>query len=80
MALLTVKEAASYIRVSAGHLNNLRTAGKGPRFVKLGPHKVLYDTRDLDRWIDDHKQNSTSDQPELRRRRRYLTLKANPEV
>jgi hypothetical protein len=66
---LTVKEAAAYIPLAAGHLNNLRTAGKGPRFIKLG-RKVLYDTRDLDAWIDSNKRSSTSDQPQLRRRRR----------
>jgi predicted DNA-binding transcriptional regulator AlpA len=68
MPRLTVEEAAKYVRLSKGTLNNLRTAGGGPRFIKLG--RVFYDVRDLDQWIDAHKQSSTADKPELRRRRR----------
>jgi hypothetical protein len=69
MSRLTVREAADYVRLAKGTLDNLRTTGKGPRFAKLG-RKVVYDTHDLDRWLEDHKRSSTSDQPQLRRRRR----------
>ena len=71
MPRLTVPEAARYIPLAKGTLDNLRSAGGGPRFVKLG-RKILYDTRDLDQWLEDHKQNSTADKPQLRRRRRRL--------
>jgi hypothetical protein len=66
---LTVREAAKYIPLSVSALNHMRTAGKGPRFIKLGK-KILYDSVDLDWWIDAHKQSSTSDNPQLARRRR----------
>jgi excisionase family DNA binding protein len=68
MSRLTVSEAAQYVRLAMSTLNALRTAGRGPRFIKLG-RKVLYDTKDLDAWLDRNKRRSTSDQP-LRRRRR----------
>ena len=68
MPRLTTKEAAAYVPCAKGTLDNLRTAGGGPRFVKLG-RKILYDVRDLDDWIEAHKQASTSDRPILRRRR-----------
>jgi excisionase family DNA binding protein len=69
MTRLTVKETADYLRLSHSTLEAWRTKGRGPRFAKLGK-KVFYDTRDLDKWIDDNMRNSTSDKPQLRRRRR----------
>ena len=70
---LTVKQAATYLGLARGTLDNWRTEGRGPRFIKLGS-KVVYDTVDLDRWIDHNKRNSTSDKPEFRRRRRRRGL------
>ena len=69
MSRLTVKEAADFLRLSKATLDAWRTAGKGPRFIKAGK-RVLYDSRDLDRWLEAHKQNSTADTPQMRRRRR----------
>jgi excisionase family DNA binding protein len=65
MARLNVKQAAEYVGVSKSFLDRLRSLGGGPRFIKLGK-KVLYDHRDIDKWIEDHKQNSTADIPSLR--------------
>ena len=59
--LLAVAEAATYLSLSPSTLNKLRVKGGGPRYVKIGG-KILYDVRDLDQWIEDHKRNSTSDQ------------------
>ena len=59
MARLTVEPAAEYVGVSRSMLDKLRTAGGGPRFIKLGK-KVLYDTLDLDRWCESNKQESTA--------------------
>ena len=73
MSRLTVKEAADYVRLAMSTLNALRTAGRGPRFIKLG-RKVLYDVKDLDVWLDRNKRRSTSDQPQLRRRRRRIGI------
>jgi predicted DNA-binding transcriptional regulator AlpA len=70
MKRLTVPEAANYLRLAKSTLDHYRSAGQGPRFIKLSRRKILYDTRDLDAWLDRHKQNSTRDQPQLRRRRR----------
>jgi excisionase family DNA binding protein len=58
--LLTVGEAATYLSLSASTLNRLRVSGGGPRYAKLGG-KILYDVRDLDQWIEDHKRASTSE-------------------
>ena len=64
MARLTVEPAADYVGVSRSMLDKLRTAGGGPRFVKLGK-KVLYDTLDLDRLV---RGQQTGNQRPRRRR------------
>jgi excisionase family DNA binding protein len=69
MSRLTVKEAADYVRLAMSTLNALRTARRGPRFIKLG-RKVLYDTKDLDAWLDRNKRHSTNETQPRRRRRR----------
>lgn len=58
--LLPVAEAATYLSLSPSTLNRLRVSGGGPRYAKLAG-RVLYDTRDLDQWIEDNKRGSTSD-------------------
>jgi hypothetical protein len=60
MRLLPVADAATYVSLSASTLNRLRVSGGGPRYAKLAG-KILYDVRDLDRWIEDSKRGSTSE-------------------
>jgi hypothetical protein len=57
---LTVKQAAAYIPCGVGTLNKLRVIGGGPRYTKPAG-RVLYDTRDLDQWIEASARSSTSD-------------------
>ncbi len=59
MGRLSVTEAAAYVPCGASTLNKLRVTGGGPRFIKIGS-RVLYDQTDLDKWIEDHKIDSTS--------------------
>jgi excisionase family DNA binding protein len=68
MARLHVAEAAAYIPLSKSKLNELRIKGGGPRFIKIGK-RVLYDTADLDKWIEENKRKSMSDLPTFRSRR-----------
>ncbi len=69
MTRMKAKEAADYVGVSKSMLEKLRTAGGGPRFMKVG-RRVVYDSADLDRWIESKKQASTADIPERRSKRR----------
>lgn len=48
--------AAEYIGISESWLEKLRLAGAGPKCIRLGPRAVLYDIRDLDAWIDRHRE------------------------
>lgn len=69
MPRLTTKQAAEYTGLAPRYLENLRTSGDGPRFIKLA-RKVLYDTADLDRWLEARKHGSTADVAARSRRNR----------
>ena len=51
--LLKTTEAAEYLRLHPGHLQNLRARHQGPAYIKLG-FAVRYRRADLDHWIDDN--------------------------
>jgi excisionase family DNA binding protein len=50
-ALLTLEEAAAYLRVANGTLYNWRHIGTGPKSIKVGS-RVRYRQNDLDLWIN----------------------------
>jgi hypothetical protein len=52
--------AAHHTGTQIQHLAKLRVYGGGPRFIKLGK-KVLYDSDDLDTWLEANKHASTSE-------------------
>ena len=58
--LMVEREAAEFLRLAAGTLQNKRIAGTGPAFVKAGA-KVLYLRDDLLKWAEAHRRTSTSD-------------------
>lgn len=58
--VLRTPDAAEYLGVSESWLEKLRLRREGPRFVRLGHRAVGYDIRDLDRWLDRHREKTTS--------------------
>jgi excisionase family DNA binding protein len=50
--LLTVREAAIYLRCSRSLLNKLRVRGGGPKFINLGGDLIRYHRRDLDDFVE----------------------------
>jgi DNA-binding transcriptional MerR regulator len=58
--LLPTADAAPLAGVAPKTLENWRTIGVGPRFIKAG-RKVLYDPADLLAWRDQHRFGSTSE-------------------
>lgn len=58
---LTVDGAAAYLGMSVSYLNQARLTGRGPVYLKIG-RKVFYDRSDLDAFLGDCRQRSTSDQ------------------
>ena len=76
-------EAAEYVGLSISTLSKRRVFGGGPKYLKLG-RRVVYDTRDLDDWLDSHRRTSTSDAgnstlPPGRRPRNAGTVGTPPE-
>ncbi|MEO5335163.1 MAG: helix-turn-helix domain-containing protein [Magnetococcus sp. YQC-5] len=65
--LLTVEEAAVYLHVKPGTLNNWRTSIRccGPRYARIGK-KILYDRVDLVRWVEERKKDP-KEEGELRK-------------
>jgi excisionase family DNA binding protein len=59
--LLTTKEAARYLRVSASFLERNRWAGARIPFIKLGSRAVRYEHATLDAYIASKERRSTGD-------------------
>jgi predicted site-specific integrase-resolvase len=57
--LISSDEAAAILGISASALNKWRGKGAGPQFVKAGS-RVLYDERDLEKFISANRQRSTA--------------------
>ena len=60
-ALLPVIDLGKQLNMSPRTLDNWRTAGRGPRFIKTGPRGVLYQWGDVLDWLDGRKVQSTSE-------------------
>ncbi len=55
------RAAAEYIGCSTSKLAKLRVYGGGPDYLRLSGGLIVYDMDDLDRWLDKHRRNSTSE-------------------
>lgn len=58
---LTEREAAAFLRLAPGTLQNRRVSGTGPPFLKLGG-RVVYRREDLANWAEERRKRSTRDQ------------------
>ncbi len=56
---LRTPEAAHYCGLAARTFEKLRVIGGGPNYIKIG-RAVVYDTRDLDQWVEDQRSLSDS--------------------
>jgi predicted DNA-binding transcriptional regulator AlpA len=56
---LRTPAAADYLGYAESTLEKKRLSGDGPPFIKLG-RAIVYDTRDLDAWLDERRLKSTS--------------------
>jgi predicted DNA-binding transcriptional regulator AlpA len=55
--ILRTPEAAEYVGLAESTLEKQRVAGVGPRFIRLGSRAIGYDIRDLDAWLDGHRES-----------------------
>jgi len=51
--LITEREAARCIRMSAVFLRKARRIGRGPRYVRIGAKTIRYRVSDLKEWIEE---------------------------
>jgi len=58
---LTPKEVAEILHTSEAGLAQLRYRGTGPRFVKIGPRKVIYRLADVQAYLDERTRQRTDD-------------------
>lgn len=56
---VTTAAAAEYVGLAKVTIDKYRAQGSGPAFLKIG-RRVVYDTRDLDSWLESHRQNLTT--------------------
>ena len=61
-ALLNQRQAASLIGVSERTLESWRCRGGGPPFVKISRRAVRYRRQDIDQWVGERVQYSTSEE------------------
>lgn len=59
--LLTVRDAASFLRLSESWLAKARIRGDGPPFVKIG-RSIRYSEGALREWLQGQTRQSTSEQ------------------
>jgi DNA-binding transcriptional MerR regulator len=59
---LASPDAAKYLGVSVHTLRHWRFQGGGPPYIKVTANRVVYDTLDLDRWLDERRFASTADE------------------
>lgn len=52
--------AAAFLSLTTQRLANMRTAGAGPAYVKIG-RSILYRRADLEAFLASHSRHSTSD-------------------
>lgn len=60
MNMLSTVEAAGFVGVAPKTLENWRTTGSGPKFVKAG-RRVVYDPADIAAWKNANRFSSTSE-------------------
>ena len=60
-ALLTEREAADFLGVTARCLQAWRYRGGGPKFVRISSRCIRYRKSDLVEWVEERLRSSTSD-------------------
>ena len=76
---LTPRETAKHLRVTERTLERRRLVGDGPPFVKIGS-SIRYPLPELEKWLAERMQRSTSETvtPVNRRRRKARGATAEP--
>ena len=57
---LNAKDAADFLGVAAATLARWRGVGTGPVFMRLGPRRIAYDTRDLNTFLEQSRTRTSN--------------------
>ena len=57
----TSKDVAAYLHTTEQGLAQMRYRGTGPRFIKVGPRKILYRWSDVQAFLDANTVQRTDD-------------------
>lgn len=57
----TSKDVAAYLHTTESGLAQMRYRGTGPKFIKVGPRKVLYRWSDVRDYLDANTVQRTDD-------------------
>jgi predicted DNA-binding transcriptional regulator AlpA len=52
LAVLNAKATAELLDVTESTLFNWRHTGRGPRYIKAGPRRILYTVKEIQRWLE----------------------------
>jgi len=66
--LLTTKEAAYWLNISAKEMERMRREGRGPRPAKLGHKIVRYPIEELQKWVAGRMVSNTAEGRALNQR------------
>jgi predicted DNA-binding transcriptional regulator AlpA len=58
---LTAKQVAAILHTSEAGLAQMRYRGIGPKFVKVGPRKVIYTIADVEAYLAANTRQRTDD-------------------
>ena len=75
IVLLTPRETAKHLRCSERKLERHRLVGDGPPFVKIGA-AIRYPLSELEKWLAERTQRSTSETGALASRQRRKAQRA----
>lgn len=59
--MLDARQFAEYVHITPDTAAQWRYKGIGPKFVKIGPRRVLYRRTDVDSWLDAQTVQSTAE-------------------
>ena len=60
--LLTESEAAAFLNFTPRAMQAWRTRGGGPAYIRVSARAIRYRQEDIDRWLDERRRTSTSDE------------------
>ncbi|MFL5253332.1 MAG: helix-turn-helix transcriptional regulator [Rhodopila sp.] len=54
--------AARYLNGARRTAQRWRVTGEGPKFVRLGPRRIVYREKDCEEWVEAHTFRSRTDE------------------